>query len=67
MPYIKTVEGKSEIQVRAILATLFSLAAIGGFFCNYITADSFMGIATMAITYYFAKRGADESSPDSKP
>lgn len=63
MPFItRSVDGKSEVQVRAILAGLFSLAIIGGFFCKLITADSFMGIATMAITYYFAKRGTEENS-----
>ena len=63
MPFItRSVDGNSEVQVRAILAGLFSLAIIGGFFCKLITADSFMGIATMAITYYFAKRGTEENS-----
>ena len=66
MPFItKNIDGKSEVQVRAILAGLFSLAIIGGFFAALITADSFMGIATMAITYYFAKRGTEENT--SKP
>jgi uncharacterized membrane protein YoaK (UPF0700 family) len=62
MPFIKlSTEGSKEIQVRAVLAGVFALAIIGGFFCKYITADSFMGIATMAITYYFAKRGTEEN------
>ena len=62
MPFIKSVEGKSEVQVRECLAGLFAVAMIVGFFMGKVPADGFMGIATMAITYYFAKR-SDEDKP----
>jgi hypothetical protein len=64
MPFIKSVEGRSEVQVRACLASAFAIAIIVGFFLDKVPAESFMGLAVMAITYYFAKRG-DEDKPTS--
>ena len=64
MPFIKTTsEGGKEFQVRAFLATLFACAIIGGFFCKLITADAFMGVAIMSVSWYFAKRGEDDKKP----
>lgn len=64
MPFvIKSIEGKTEVQVRAVLAGVFALAIIGGFFCGLITADSFMPVAIMTISWYFAKKNTDENKP----
>ena len=63
MPFItRSVDGKSEVQVRAVLAGVFSLAIIGGFFTDKISSEVFMSIATMIITYYFTKRNVDENN-----
>lgn len=67
MPFIKSVEGGKEFQVRAFLAALFAGAVIGGFFKGIITADAFMGVAIMCISWYFAKRGEDDKKPTTPP
>jgi hypothetical protein len=68
MPFIKTtLEGKKEIQVRAILAVAFAGAIIAGFFCKLLNPDQFMGIATMAISWYFAKGTISDSKVTPKP
>ena len=62
MPFIKSVEGRNEIQVRACLAAVFAISIIIGFFLDKVPVDSFMGLAVMSITYYFAKRGDEDKS-----
>jgi hypothetical protein len=68
MPIIKTtLDGKREIQVRATLAILFSVAIIVGFFSKLVNADQFLPIVSMAITWYFAKRDSEESKKPPQP
>lgn len=64
MPFtIKNLDGTRAVQVRSTLAILFAIAIITGFFLKIVTADSFMGIATMCISWYFAKRSEDDQKP----
>ena len=64
MPFIKSIEGKREVQVLAVLAGLMACAVIGGFFMKLINAEAFLGISTMCITYYFTKRNDDKVVTD---
>lgn len=68
MPFFtKSSDGTSAVQVRATLAVMFATAIIVGFYLKLLTADSFMGIATMAISWYFAKRSEDDKKKDGTP
>jgi hypothetical protein len=65
MPFLtKSIDGKKDVQVRATLAVAFGAAIIVGFFTKLLNPDQFLAIATMCITWYFAKRNTDE---DKKP
>ena len=62
MPFIKTTsDGKKEVQVRSTIAILFTFAIIAGFFLDKVNADQFMGIVTMAISWYFAKANSSDT------
>lgn len=63
MPFIKTTSsGKKEVQVRATLAFIFAIGATAGFFLKLITPESYMTLVTMAVSFYFAKRGEKDDN-----
>jgi len=67
MPLFTTqsASGKRDIQVRSLLALIFALGATAGFFCQLIPQDGYMALVTMAVSFYFAKRG--EQDDNKKP
>ena len=69
MPFIKLNQntGKSEIQVRATLAFMFAIGVSIGFFMRLITPESYMALATMAVSFYFAKRGENDDNKKVPP
>lgn len=58
-----------QVQVRATLAILFSVAVIWGFFQGLVSQDAFLSIAIMAISWYFSKRSLEDETTkkDDKP
>jgi hypothetical protein len=63
MPFMATKEnGKKELQVRATLAFIFTIGATAGFFMKLITPESYMTLVTMAVSFYFAKRGEKDDT-----
>lgn len=49
-------EKESFLPVRAIIAFLFTLGVIGGFFTGKLSSEAFQNLALLALTWYFAKR-----------
>lgn len=61
MPFMMTTaEGKADVRIRAVLATMFAIGVVAGFFIGKISPEVFTTFATMAISWYFAKRDEDE-------
>ena len=48
--------GKRDIAVRSLMSLIFAIGATAGFFMELVTADSYMALVTMAVSFYFAKR-----------
>jgi len=49
-------DGRREIQVRATVSVAFAAAVITGFFIGMVSEEAFLSMATMAISWYFARR-----------
>lgn len=65
MPFVifNKEQNRSEIHVRAVIATLFALGVVIGFFCGKISAEVFTTFASVAVTWYFSKRDNEEQTP----
>lgn len=65
MPFMikNVVTGATEVNVRATLAIIFTLAICVGFFMQLLTPDSFIGIAGVSVGWYFAKKSEDDKKP----
>lgn len=65
MPFVqqKVVNGevKTVLQVRALLATMFCMAIIAGFFFDKLSQDAFLPIATMCIGWFFGKQNSEDT------
>lgn len=68
MPFIK-LDGTSgkDVQVRAILALMFTIGVTAGFFMGLINSESYMTLVTMAVSFYFAKSTVDDKNPPNNP
>ncbi len=65
MPLFKksSAEGeKSVLQIRALIAVLFTCALIYGFLFLKVSEETFMPIATTAIFWYFSKRDIEDTA-----
>lgn len=61
MPLITRFEnGTSKVEVRAFMAVAFTAAVITGFFTDRIDSNAFLPFASMAVSWYFATRQAQE-------
>lgn len=49
-------ENESTLPVRAIIAVLFTVGIIAGFFMGKLSSEAFQNLALLALTWYFAKR-----------
>lgn len=53
--------GKTEVHVRALLAVLFSLSIIAGFFLGKIDVDALLAIGGPLIGWYVGQRQKTEN------
>jgi len=57
----------TKLQVRAILAFMFSLGLIIGFFMGLIGPEDYKEIAMIAIVWYFSKRQTEDNDLEPSP
>lgn len=61
--------GKERLEwvVRPAVTLLFSLAICYGFVAGLVSPDAFLGVAGIAIGFYFQRREAEKSPPPTSP
>jgi hypothetical protein len=64
MPFISAKSekrrGLSRIHVRATLAFVFAVGVTVGFFTDRVSEEAYLALTSMAMSFYFATRQAQE-------
>lgn len=47
------------IDLKSIITIIMVIAMVAGWFSNKVTADQFIPLVTMILTFYFAKKGSE--------